>query len=133
MCKNWLLKIKNPSTQCTLVIYEDGRVYVDQSGPLIGNLKSEAVKKIKKLVAEFLPKINQYGYEILDRDGFIIKFWDHSVHKRTDVAVKGWIYEEDVLRIICDSTKFKKLESDYAPMIVQFFGPEFFEESYDER
>ena len=55
------------------------------------------------------------------------------MHKRTDVAVKGWIYEEDVLRIICDSTKFKKLESDYAPMIVQFFGPEFFEESYDER
>lgn len=100
MCKNWLVKIQNPLTRCKLVIYEDGRFYVDDSGPLIGYLKARAIREIKSLINEFLPTIKQFGYHIQEYDGFITKFWDSSNKKRDDLKVKGWKYEYHLLRIL---------------------------------
>lgn len=122
MNKNWLFKVKNPVTRCTLAVYDDGRVYLDRTGPLLGNLKPTSLKKIKRWVKEYLPKIKQYGYENIKRDGLIFKFWDYSVKKRPDVAVKGFLYEEDILKVLFDRTKFKNVNEKYGSSILKFIG-----------
>lgn len=110
MCKNWLVKIQNPLTRCKLVIYEDGRFYVDDSGPLIGYLKARAIREIKSLINEFLPTIKQFGYRIQEYDGFITKFWDSSNKKRDDLKVKGWKYEYHLLRILFNENNIRKFK-----------------------
>ena len=110
MCKDWLIKIQNPLTRCKLVIYEDGRFYVDGSGPLIGYLKVGALREIKSLIDEFLPTIKQYGYHVQEKDGFIVKFWDNSNMKRDDLKVKGWKYEYHLLRILFNVKNFRKFK-----------------------
>jgi len=110
MCKNWLVKIQNPLTRCKLVIYEDGRFYIDGSGPLIGYLKAGALREIKSLIDEFLPTIKQYGYHVQEKDGFIVKFWDNSNMKRDDLKVKGWKYECHLLRILFNVKNFRKFK-----------------------
>ena len=57
------------------MIYEDGRLFLDGSGPLIGYLKAGAIREIKILIDEFLPTIKQYGYHVQEKDGFIVKFY----------------------------------------------------------
>lgn len=108
--KNWLIKIQNPHTRCKLVVYEDGRLYVDGVGPLIGYLKPVAIREIKSLIDEFLPIIKQYGYHVQEYDGFITKFWDHSNKKRDDLKVKGWKYECHLLRILFNVKNFRKFK-----------------------
>lgn len=110
MCKNWLVKIQNPFTRCKLVIYEDGRLFLDGSGPLIGYLKAGALREIKSLIDEFLPTIKQYGYHVQEKDGFIVKFWDNSNMKRDDLKVKGWKYECHLLRILFNVNNFRKFK-----------------------
>lgn len=110
MCKNWLVKIQNPFTRCKLVIYEDGRLFLDGSGPLIGYLKAGALREIKSLIDEFLPTIKQYGYHVQEKDGFIVKFWDNSNMKRDDLKVKGWKYECHLLRILFNVKNFRKFK-----------------------
>ena len=110
MCKDWLIKIQNPLTRCKLVIYEDGRFYVDGSGPLIGYLKPVAIREIKSLINEFLPTIKRNGYHVQEKDGFIVKFWDNSNMKRYDLKVKGWKYECHLLRILFNVNNFRKFK-----------------------
>lgn len=129
MCKNWLVKIQNPLTRCKLVIYEDGRFYVDGSGPLIGYLKAGAIREIKNLIDEFLPTIKQYGYHVQEYDGFITKFWDNSNMKRDDLKVKGWKYEYHLLRILFNEDNIRKFKID----IPDFYSimKTFLESSFD--
>lgn len=134
MCKNWLVKIQNPRTGCRLVIYEDGRFYVDGDGPLIGYLKPVAIREIKNLIDEFLPLIKQYGYHVQESDGFITKFWDNSSKKRDDLKVRGWKYEDHLLRILFNGNNIRKLKIDmpeFYAIMETFLGTTFDEECCD--
>ncbi len=110
MSKNWLIKIQNPHTRRKLVIYEDGRLFLDGGDPLIGYLKAGAIREIKSLINEFLPTIKQFGYHIQEYDGFITKFWDSSNKKRDDLKVKGWKYEYHLLRILFNENNIRKFK-----------------------
>ena len=136
MCKNWLVKIQNTFTRCKLVIYEDGRLFLDGSGPLIGYLKAGALREIKSLINEFLPTIKRNGYHVQEKDGFIVKFWDNSNMKRDDLKVKGWKYEYHLLRILFNENNIRKFKidiSDFYSIMETFLGTTFDEECSDER
>lgn len=136
MCKNWLVKIQNPRTGCRLVVYQDGRFYVDGDGPLIGYLKPVAIRETKNLIDEFLPLIKQYGYHVQESDGFITKFWDNSSKKRDDLKVRGWKYEDHLLRILFNENNIRKLKIDtpeFYSIMGTFLGTTFDKEcSYGE-
>ena len=109
MKNHWIVKLRNPYNEMKLVLYADGRVYIDRTGPLVGTLNSKCMKKIAKYINECAHYIKYHGYEVQDKHGFIAKFWDSSNKKRDDLSVKGWLYEHDFLRIVVDSKSYRKL------------------------
>lgn len=109
MKTHWIVKLKNPFNGMKLVTYEDGRVYIDRTGPLMGKLKSTSMKKIRFYINEYAHYMKRYGYEVQDRTGFIAKFWDSSRKKRDDLTVKGWPYEREFLEIILNRNSYRKL------------------------
>lgn len=42
--------------------------------------------------------------------------------KRSDIAVKGFLYEEDILKVLFDRTKFKNVSDEYGSSILKFIG-----------
>lgn len=106
-----------------LVTYEDGRVYIDRTGPLMGKLKSTSMKKIRFYINEYAHYMKRYGYEVQDRTGFIAKFWDSSRKKRDDLTVKGWPYEREFLEIILNRNSYRKLlisESEFLSIMYDY-------------
>lgn len=110
MKNHWIVKLKNPLNGISLAIYDDGRVYIDKTGPFIGTLKKRFLNKIKLYVQQYVHYIKRYGYEVQDRRGFITKFWDASSRKRTDLAVKGWPYEKETAGILIKSNAYRDLK-----------------------
>ena len=110
MKSHWIVKMKNPLNGISLAIYDDGRVYVDKTGPYIGTLGTRFLKKIKFYIHEYVHYMKQYGYEVQDRRGFITKFWDASSKKRNDLAVKGWPYERETAMILIKSNSYRELK-----------------------
>lgn len=108
MKAHWIVKLKNPFNGMKLVAYEDGRVYVDGTGPLIGRLNPTSMEKIRYYINEYAHYIKVVGYEVQDIYGFIAKFWDNSNVKRDDLTVKGWPYEREFLEIIFNKNSYRK-------------------------
>lgn len=50
------------------------------------------------------------------------KNWLFKVKKRSDIAVKGFLYEEDILKVLFDRTKFKNVSEKYGSSILKFIG-----------
>lgn len=105
---NWIVKLKNSYNGMKLVLYADGRVYLDGTGPLIGTLKSRFMKKIEYYINEYAHYIKIHGYEVQDRFSFIAKFWDSSNKKRDDLSVRGWPYEREFLDIVLSKKSYQK-------------------------
>ena len=123
MKSHWIVKMKNPLNGTSLAIYDDGRVYVDKTGPFIGTLKTRFLKKIKIYIQEYVHYMKRYGYEVQDRTGFIAKFWDSSRKKRDDLTVKGWPYEREFLEIILNRNSYRKLlisESEFLSIMYDY-------------
>lgn len=123
MKTHWSVKLKNPFNGMKLVTYEDGRVYIDRTGPLMGKLKSTSMKKIRFYINEYAHYMKRYGYEVQDRTGFIAKFWDSSRKKRDDLTVKGWPYEREFLEIILNRNSYRKLlisESEFLSIMYDY-------------
>ena len=123
MITHWIVKLKNPFNGMKLVTYEDGRVYIDRTGPLMGKLKSTSMKKIRFYINEYAHYMKRYGYEVQDRTGFIAKFWDSSRKKRDDLTVKGWPYEREFLEIILNRNSYRKLlisESEFLSIMYDY-------------
>lgn len=110
MKSHWIVKMKNSLNGTSLAIYDDGRVYVDKTGPFIGTLKTRFLKKIKIYIQEYVHYMKRYGYEIQDRRGFITKFWDDSTKKRDDLTVKGWPYDRETAEILIKSNSYRELK-----------------------
>lgn len=108
MKEHWIIKMKNPYNHLKVVIYNDGRVYLD-GGELIGNLKTRFMKKISFYINEYMYYVKRYGYMIYDENGYITKFWDSSRKKRNNLAVKGWIYEKELLEILIKPKSYRKI------------------------
>lgn len=108
MKAHWIVKLKNPFIGMKLAVYEDGRVYIDGIGPLIGKLKSTSMKKVRYYINEYAHYIKIVGYEVNDIHGFIAKFWDESNVKRDDLAVKGWPFEREFLEIVFNKNSYRK-------------------------
>ena len=110
MNSHWIVKLKNSYSGKKLVVYDDGRVYLDKTGPFIGTLKTRFLNKIKFYIHEYVHYMKRYGYEVQDRCGFITKFWDTSSRKRNDLAVKGWPYEKETAIILIKSNSYRELK-----------------------
>ena len=126
MKSHWIVKLKNPLNGISLAIYDDGRVYIDKTGPLIGTLKTRFLKKIKFYIHEYVHYIKIYGYEIQDRCSFITKFWDSSLKKRDNLAVKGWLYEKDTAVILMNQNAYRDLkleERELAALLYEWLEP----------
>ena len=121
---HWLIKIQNPRTKCMLSVYPDGTIYGNERGHKVCLLTDDAIAKIQALVHEDLSIIKNYGYDVQDSTGLIVRFWDKSQKKR-QLKVKGWHYAEDVMRVIFTESNIDKAfggRDDLISVLETFYG-----------
>lgn len=121
---HWLIKIQNPRTKYTLSVFPDGTIYGNERGHKVCVLTDAAIDEIQALVHEDLSIIKNYGYDVQDSTGLIIKFWDNS-NKRRELKVKGWRYAEDVMRAIFNESNIDKAfggRDDLISVLEAFYG-----------
>ena len=121
---HWLIKIQNPRTKCMLSVYPDGTIYGNERGHKVCLLTDDAIAKIQALVHEDLSIIKNYGYDVQDSTGLIVRFWDKSQKKR-QLKVKGWHYAEDVMRVIFTESNIDKAfggKDDLISVLEAFYG-----------
>ncbi len=121
---HWLIKIQNPRTKCMLSVYPDGTIYGNERGHKVCVLTDAAIDEIQALVHEDLSIIKNYGYDVQDSTGLIVRFWDKSQKKR-QLKVKGWHYAEDVMRVIFTESNIDKAfggKDDLISVLEAFYG-----------
>ena len=121
---HWLIKIQNPRTKYTLSVYPDGTIYGNERGHKVSVLTDAAIDEIQALVHEDLSIIKNYGYDVQDSTGLIVRFWDKSQKKR-QLKVKGWRYAEDVMRVIFTESNIDKAfggRDDLISVLETFYG-----------
>ena len=121
---HWLIKIQNPRTKCMLSVYPDGTIYGNERGHKVCVLTDAAIDEIQALVHEDLSIIKNYGYDVQDSTGLIVRFWDKSQKKR-QLKVKGWRYAEDVMRVIFTESNIDKAfggRDDLISVLETFYG-----------
>ena len=121
---HWLIKIQNPRTKYTLSVFSDGTIYGNERGHKVCVLTDAAIDEIQALVHEDLSIIKNYGYDVQDSTGLIVRFWDKSQKKR-QLKVKGWRYAEDVMRVIFTESNIDKAfggRDDLISVLETFYG-----------
>ncbi len=108
-CKHWLVKILNLNTKFELVVYIDGRIYVNGKEQL-GILSKYAMRKINNMISGYLPVVKRFGYLCHSSDDILFKFWnDEDV---TQLSARGWRLKNDFCRILLDRKYYDKLFVD---------------------